>query len=150
MCKITEAYTPDEPVQGFKVAVKIEDRYLSPATGIEYKPGPVEMATFETVKSKPRVYGGFRDDLLDPKSLYYKREYKGLTAVFANRRDARRLREALATSMVPSEQLFGEFVVVSMTLSDVRYKGTYDVSFDDANLPVVMGANIISIEDANQ
>ena len=80
MCKLAENFKELDISEyvGYKVAIKIDNKYYSPVTGIEYKVGPVEIP--ET--SKP-LCSGFVD-VLNKNSIAYEESMIGRTCVLTD------------------------------------------------------------------
>lgn len=141
MCEITQRLNDNEIPEktGYKVAIKLEDKYFSPATGVEYKVGLVEVGDRFKHFIKHQIY---RSDILIPSSSAYKEEYVGQTAVFDDLARATALKIKFAEyNEYYAPSLVQHIVILKMTLSNIKFKGTYNDS------SVWMGSVIKEIEE---
>lgn len=131
MCNITGNYSK-KSFTGYKVVCEMDGKYYSPATGIEYKKGPVEIPVVQQ-----RLCNWFSDTLLLPDGYGYKPDMKGYTAVFVNQYNAMCTWKELAFWYDSPYKL----KVVKMTISHKLQYGTY--GHDN----VILGKRIDKIEE---
>jgi len=144
MCKITHTRkTADLPItkKGYKVVV-IDNKgnYFSPWTGIQYEENkPITPVPLNTSLKEKRLCENVNSETLISRRTKEKRMY-GLTSIFENKTDARRLTFLLAGK--GSEKIGYKIKIVEMVLSGIRYKGTAI-----GNYPVYIGSIIKSIRE---
>jgi len=84
MCKIVKTY--DEPVvrTGYKVAIKIDGKYFSPATGVEYIVGPVPKCPDYSPQYEEKITGICRYFAVKAilEGIFFDPTYNGNTGVF--------------------------------------------------------------------
>jgi len=142
MCKITHTRkTADLPItkKGYKVVV-IDNKgnYFSHWTGIQYEENkPITPVPLNTSLKERRLCKHVNPYILIYHATKEKRMY-GLTSIFENEIDARRL-----TSLLEGSEKIGyKIKIVEMVLSGIRYKGTAI-----GNYPVYIGSIIKSIRE---
>jgi hypothetical protein len=132
MCKIIKKIS-EEKVTGYKIAYQVGKKYYSPVTGIEYKPGNVEIPTTygkNNIRNQIRIA-----NVLDKSSLAHDARYSGKTAVFMYHEDAiEHLHDWRSRS---SKRI--KFAILEMELSGELYDGEY-------YFPVYLGTVINSIK----
>ena len=128
MCKIKEKADLKE-FTGYKVALKVDGKYYSPATGIEYKLGPVTVAT----EKGKYIDCCFEDNLLNPESRIFNNAMHGNTALFEDKQGALRLMSVMNRDFL--------IVILKMTLSDLTYYGEY------LGYRVILGKNIVQLSE---
>lgn len=135
MCTLTKK-SRKKSFTGYKVVYKKGGKYYSPATGIEYKPGPVPR-----IKRQPKWVsdlGHFRD-------IFYKLDpcheplMKGKTSVVELLEDIRGMRAYWDMDEKT-------YPIVRMTVSDGLFSGFYDWGFV-ARTDVIAGSHIDKIEE---
>lgn len=106
-------------VSGYKVAIYNNGKFYSPVTGIEYSIGNIPI---------PKRYGKYsiRDlihivNVLDKKECAHDSKYKGLTAVFKNKKDAIRLCDTWERNSGYKYSIS----VIKLKLSGKLYEGKY-------------------------
>lgn len=92
---------------GYKVCLKIKDKYYSFSTGIEYKLGDIQECNKipEYMNIDGVLIDGFKTDWLDK---FYIPEMRGLTGVFKYRKDA-------------ISFMKDDFVIIKLTLKNSLY-----------------------------
>ena len=108
MCKILNR-TRKKVFTGLKVAHKIGNRYYSPATGVEYKVGPVTPAT-KIIRSKTSSH--WSSQILNKDGNFFCKEMYGKTSVFKSLEDL--------TSII--HVLLQTEVILKMTISGGIWK----------------------------
>ena len=128
MCLFKEKYDESDTFTGYKVATKINGKYYSPYTGVEYKVGPV---TPVIIGDKRLPNAVFPIIYLQPNKDMY-----GYTAVFMASDDDHYLME-------PDDEDpdIENRVMLKMTISDTLYNGTVNIR------KVILGKYIKSIEE---
>lgn len=129
MCNLVEKVSFLE-VCGYKVAVKRDDIYYSPTTGIEYKLGDVEIP-----KKQINVIDTIVNDLLEEDSPAYAPNMIGRTCIFINLENAKDQLEHWAS--YTSERL----VLLKLTISKDIMMGKYGTGF------VFAGKRIESLDE---
>jgi hypothetical protein len=121
-------------VSGYKVAVvsKTTGKFYSPATGIEYKVGPVETPNTLGVMA----VSIFFHNVLNPAEPANNPSYEGFTAVFEDVLAAEWLHEDMKLNSISRNKI----VILKMTLSQNLKHGTYSHS------KVFLGKHIDSLE----
>ena len=129
MCIILEKLS-----QKYKVAIKIYGKYYSPATGIEYKYGDVEITT-----TKHHKMDNYFVDVMDETELCHNKELTGFTSVFIDKETAIRFRDySMSWTTCPHHR-----VIVKMKIISDLHHGFY--SGND----VILGKKILSVEQIN-
>jgi hypothetical protein len=128
MCEIYERFREEEAVTGYKVAVQYDGKYYSPATGIEYKVGPVEIPIESSYRSEMSV--SYFTNVADPASASHISDYKGFTAIFEDYHEAIglcvRIRRTQNTfNALRSFNESKHILVLKMTLSNDLHYGKY-------------------------
>lgn len=149
MCEIT-GKSKLKSATGYKVVIEEDNKIYSSSTGIEYKIGPVEIATKYGKHSLVPILNEW-SDILDKKNNFYNKKYIGNTAVFINKNDAEYLINAIDKQLDKfNDSLeFPGYIcnlkIVKMTLSKNIKCGVY---YDDNSYPrqVYLGKNIDNIE----
>jgi hypothetical protein len=118
MCVIEERVR-FKTVKGYKVAVKHNGKYYSPATGIQYKVGPVKIPT-----RKGKRATSYFNEILKPTSDSHISRYAGFTAIFTDLFDASRLRVNMQEHF-EDDELSNSIIVLEMILSDGLHHGRY-------------------------
>lgn len=144
MCDKTCDINDIQTFTGYKVAIKRRDkngkvRYYSPATGVEYKVGPVEIP--KSQNNYISVY--FAGNLLNPKSAPFRKELVGYTAVFVERHDAEILFYDILDGLFLTEYTNTDIVIVYMTIKEKLWKGVYRCMY----APVIAGKYISEIKE---
>jgi len=110
---------------GYKVALKIDGKYYSPATGVEYVVGDVPIP--DCINEEYR--DDWFDDVLNPEEYSHKVEYKGHTAVF---------KKKIITEVVSDLSIAA---LLKMKISGDMLNCEY------ANLKVIAGSRIDSFKE---
>ena len=143
MCTLRRRLTVDEVI-GYKVVVLYNGKYVSPATGIEYKKDWTEVPV---VKRRRRAFvvnrGGFNPGIIYRGHSLFQGFMIGRTAVFLRQSDAEKLCRAVRMHKTGAEKL--TWCVVSMRLSSDLMEGTYLTKGFDAN--VVAGRRCKVLEE---
>lgn len=120
----------EEEVTGYKVAVKIDDKYFSPATGLEYKVGPIPL------QFKYQKHVADFVNVLDENNECYNTNMTGRTCVFRDLESAKHKQNKWYS--------FYELIILKMTISNDLLSGYYSTS------EVYGGKNIVSMEELNE
>lgn len=132
MCKVLEKYTKKKKFTGYKMVVKVDGKYYSPVTGIEYIPGK----DIIPVKSESKVNRNFINsdswksfyEILKNKNLYEEKMH-GKTGIFVER------------NIVDEFSQNETYIPVKMTISgDLHYAQT-----DWWN--TIVGNHVVSIKE---
>ncbi len=118
MCNLKTRYRKQKQFVGYKVAVHVDGKFYSPATGIEYKIGKVEIPNEINMKY---ATGAFEDNLLCPRRPYFNTNMIGRTAAFEYIGDAR----GLFNDILPMD-MTDDLKIIQITLSRSLMKGNYD------------------------
>lgn len=115
MCNIIRTL-PEPTIQvGYKVAIKIGNRYYSPATGVRYRRGKVPKCPKRTADIMDKLYNRTAffdvDSVLDPQSFVHNTDYNGNTAVF---RDLARANSLMCNVVISSND---ETVIVILVMT---------------------------------
>lgn len=145
MCLITEKFDKSETFTGYKVVIKRDGKYYSPATGIEYKPGSVPKLDANTDRNVELIrvfsysFKNFRDLIY---RAFFNPTFNGLTAVFVDESAARRLLDEF------SQNLDGDqVVIVSMTIYGNLHRGLAScANFTPPDTAVIAGNTIVKFE----
>ncbi|MFH1276489.1 MAG: hypothetical protein ABIH82_05240 [Candidatus Woesearchaeota archaeon] len=132
MCIILSK-TERKSYTGFKIVHKVDGKYYSPATGIEYKPGPVT-PTKTIIESK--VSGGWNLTSLTEGDRFYNKNMYGKTSVFVDKRNA-----DLCYGGRSGES------VVEMTISGGIWEGGLRCSYNPYTAKLFLGTKIVSIKE---
>ena len=155
MCKLLGKYIDSEEYVGYKVATECDGRYFSPATGVEYKVGPVPKLTNETERNTEAIYGfnpSFKDFMTLHSRRFFSSIFNGKTAVIKKESDAKKLFADVKLGLEPHSavKLYLEshspynIVLLKMKISGDLYEGETSLSCDDAE--VIAGNTIVSFE----
>lgn len=139
MCKILNK-TRRKSFTGFKVAHKIGNRYYSPATGVEYKVGPVTPAT-GIIQSRTSGGGNWSSHILNEDSSFFCKEMYGKTSVFKSLED-------LANTIY---ELFKNEVVLKMTISGGIWETemiTTSLNRTTGSVKMFAGTKILSMKES--
>jgi hypothetical protein len=133
MCKIFEPIEDKKSVTGYKIV--ITDKYghhYSPYTGVRYKKGLIPI-----VKNKlsNALNDGSIFDILQPYSMFYNKNYAGMTAVIISKYNAKIELQRFRIS----SPLYN-FTLLEMTLSGDLHYGEY------SKMQTYIGRNIISFK----
>jgi hypothetical protein len=136
MCNII-AKSLKQNIIGYKVALKINNKFYSPVTGIEYKIGNVEIPTkYGENNIKDDLY---MNDVLNPNDFAHDPAYAGKTAIFEVEQDGLYKLDEWKGRL--SQKLSNKLQLIRMALSGDLYTGDYGLS------SVYLGTAIDSIEE---
>jgi len=137
MCTITGTCNLKE-FTGYKVALKINGKYYSPVTGMEYTLGKIKPP--KRIRKNFIVEGWFVN-VLQKKEHAHKKEMVGNTAVFINKKDAKNFRKDLKFWGLgfPGDDI--NLVILKMTLQNIVFDGMY--GFDKVRI----GSTIKSMKE---
>ena len=127
MCWLENKILEEEKFIGYKVAIKRNNEYYSPAMGNKYKVGQVE-----TVMKQQRLSQYFIEDILMES---FSPGMVGRTSVFKYLNDAIEFENLM--SVYDSQ----EYVIIRLTLNNDLVEGKYNAS------SIVAGRNILKIEE---
>lgn len=146
MCKLTKEYTEAKTFTGYKYALETEDgKFISPATGIEYKPGPVEIAKGGNSHNPA---GSFVDEdtMLKPKGKAYSKDMIGRTGLFKEDSAVLQIIEDLKWCTGRVKIGFKQ-VILKLVIEKELMSGTYHMGmFGGIEFLVVAGKTIVSVE----
>lgn len=141
MCNLIEPVLKSRSRVVYKVAIKINGRYYSPAMGHEYKVGDVP-----TLVEQFRLTNYFINDILHDNFIEL---MKGRTARFIKCRDAISFKNIINNYLTQ-----GKPVVLRLRLSKELLEGSYYVADDnivETNYkPVIAGKHIDSIKELSK
>jgi hypothetical protein len=130
MCDLLERY--NKPTfTGYKAALKINGKFRSPATYIEYKVGPVPK--YQNLQRFTSSY--FIN--IHPHS-FFNPTFNGYTGVFTSRYDAVSLLLSIYEKDRDNYQ-YDNFVLLKMKLGGILYNGWY------VSGPIIAGTEILDI-----
>lgn len=150
MCTYKRKITDGEPRTGYKVAIKIDGRYFSICTGVEYQIGKPIAAPTTT------FFRYAAEDIIAPTGSFYSAQHVGNTAVFQRFRPAEELFYSIhrvdhtAEFVSYISKILGykpdsiHVVVVKMTLGSDLYYGVTD------GYSTYCGNNILSIIETDR
>ena len=121
MCNITTKLPRRQTVTGYKMAIEENGKYYSPATGVEYKTGPVpKLPRRLDIEYKRADLCGhtFRiQSIFDPTGVCHNKYmcYHKLTAIFVKKKDL----------IESSDTLAHDTVILRITLSGNLHHGDY-------------------------
>jgi len=116
MCTITGTCNLKE-FTGYKVALKINGKYYSPVTGMEYTLGKIKPP--KTIYKNYTVEGFA--DVLENTDPAHERRMIGNIAVFVYEKDAEHFRKHLMFWHLTTKPV----IILKMTLQNVIFKGEY-------------------------
>jgi len=116
MCTITGTCNLKE-FTGYKVALKINGKYYSPVTGMEYTLGKIKPP--ETIRKNYTVEGFA--NVLQNTNPAHERRMVGNTAVFINKKNAKNFRKNLRFWYNDARS-----VILKMTLQNIMFDGIYE------------------------
>jgi hypothetical protein len=120
MCTLTDNINNIYTVRGYKIVLKIEDKYFSPTTGIEYKVGQVTIPTYQN-----NIIGDISSEILDKRSIAYNEHMVGRTCVLLDHEDAKNILEYWKGSC--KIEYLDNLIIVSMAIGDELMFGGYGV-----------------------
>jgi ribosomal protein L10 len=139
MCELRTDFTKDIQYTGYKVVVKQNEKYFSPATGVEY----IESVNVPRPKYQKRLAMVFSNNILSKTGGRFKENFFGKTAVFVYSTDAWDLKDGIDKNQKSySEPILPiETAVVKMTLSKNLMEGYY------GDAEIIAGEFIEKIEE---
>ena len=132
MCTLISKISPSKFI-GYKVAIKINDKYYSPAMGFMYEVGKVPI-----IIEQKRLSHFFKENILEG-SCSYKYNMVGRTSILINKKDAIRLLEDIESKINLSKPY--SVVILKMEISDSLMCGNYE------GCDVVAGRKIESFKE---
>lgn len=135
MCNLTDVY-PEKSFTGYKVAIKRDGKYYSPAMGVEYKEGEDVI-----IPEKQKGLSFYVNDILNPEQPYYNDKMTGRTAVFLDEKTATSYRDRMESELSDYKDEV-ELCVIKITLSKELMSG-YAIFAGE----VVAGKHIDKIEE---
>lgn len=127
MCELKEEILKLESFTGYKVAVKMNDKYYSPAMGCVYRIGKIR-----PIKQQRRIGNYFKARLF---LSNFKPLLVGRTAVINNYDNAYWMRESIQDTT--NEKV----VILKMTIADELLEGRYE------GMLVIAGKRILNMEE---
>jgi len=160
MCKILNR-TRKKVFTGLKVAHKIGNRYYSPATGVEYKVGPVTPTT-KIIRSKTSGHW-WSSQILDKDGSFFCKEMYGKTSVFKSLEDLTSIIHVLLQSEVilkmtisggiwKAEMVIGRFSSIPLkvnTVASLKVNTVGSLKMKPQFIETFAGTEILSMKETD-